>query len=37
MSYVFKLAFGNGEVEEFDGIFDNEEETSRAASYAAAC
>lgn len=37
MSCMFKLAFGNGEVEEFDGIFDNEEEASGAASHAAVC
>ena len=37
MSYMFKLVFGNGEVEEFDDIFDSEEDATEAASYAAAC
>lgn len=37
MSYMFKFAFGNGEVEEFDGIFDSKEKATEVASCAAAC
>lgn len=37
MSYMFKLVFGDGDIEEFDEVFDSEEEALEAASYAVAC